>query len=239
MVYGAIGIGYKSKLVICSNGVDNTEYRQIIEDSEMISTLDAKYGSGNYTFMQDGAPAHRSYLTTLYLKKRCSFINCWPPNSPDLNPIEHLWGAMKRIIKTRNIKSKAELVNAITEIWDAFPQASIDSLVASFKGRLQTVLAQDGESISDILRSGIHNAPAIDVEPNDETMQLSEMITTIDPTVDDNPIEMRTQRKWEIEEDIILLKAYQELGRKWSSIAQRLVDRTANSCRARFTHINK
>ena len=69
MVYGAIGIGYKSKLVFCSDGVDNQEYRQILDQSEMFQVLDARYGAGNYVFMQDGAPAHRCSLTTLYLKK--------------------------------------------------------------------------------------------------------------------------------------------------------------------------
>ena len=70
-------------------------------------------------------------------------------------------------------------------------------------------------------------------------MDLAEMITTIDPTVDDNPIEVKTRRNWELEEDISLLTSVKELGSKWSSFAWRLVDRTANSCRQRFYQINK
>ena len=61
----------------------------------------------NYIFMQDGAPAHKSSLTIPFLTKRCSFIKSWPANSPDLNPIEHLWGAMKSIIKKRRSEIKA------------------------------------------------------------------------------------------------------------------------------------
>ena len=140
---------------------------------------------------------------------------------------------MKRILKSRNIKNKNELLQAINEIWDSFPQESINKLVASFKVRLQMVLEHDGKSITDIHRSGIHKAPTIDVFRNENTMDLAEMITTIDPTVDDSPIEVKTRCKWELEEDIILLTSVKKLGSKLSSIAERLDDRTANSCRKR------
>ena len=239
MVYGAIGIGYKSKLVLCSDGVDNLEYRKIIDESNMFNVLDARYGQGNYTFMQDGAPAHKSILTTLYLKKRCSFINCWPANSPDLNPIEHLWGAMKRILKTKDIKTKNDLIKEVNDIWNSFPQSSIDSLVGSFYGRLRMVLGVEGESISDILRSGIHSPPQFPLQMHEGKMDLTDMITACDPTVDDEPIDLKTQREWEVDEDIALLNGVKEYGKKWTIIANTLHERTANSCRNRYNHIYK
>ena len=98
---------------------------------------------------------------------------------------------MKRILKSRNIKNKNELLQAINEIWDSFPQESINRLVASFKVRLQIFLEHDGESITDILRSGIHKAPTIDVSRNENAMDLAEMITTMDPARDDSPIEVK------------------------------------------------
>lgn len=78
MFYGAIGIGYKSKLIMCSNGVTAIEYQDIIKKSGMFETLDQRYGEGKYTFMQDGAPAHNAGCTKMFLKKRCSFIVRWP-----------------------------------------------------------------------------------------------------------------------------------------------------------------
>lgn len=127
MVYGAIGVNYKSKLVICDEGIGEIEYRKILEKSEMFEDLKLKCGPENYTFIQDGAPAHKSYLTQLFLKKRCNFIKSWPQNSPDLNPIEHIWGAMKRILKKyRNLK-KNEFIQKVLQIWDEFPQEKINS----------------------------------------------------------------------------------------------------------------
>lgn len=70
IVYGAIGIDYKSDLVICENSIDDIEYRNIIERSNMVKSLGENYKEGEYFFMQDGAPAHKSHLIFLYLKKR-------------------------------------------------------------------------------------------------------------------------------------------------------------------------
>jgi len=45
-----------------------------------------------WTFQQDGAPAHTARNTTDYLKKeKIDSIkpNMWPPNSPDLNPVDY------------------------------------------------------------------------------------------------------------------------------------------------------
>ena len=34
MMYGAIGLGYKSKLIICSSGANAIEYHNIIQEAE-------------------------------------------------------------------------------------------------------------------------------------------------------------------------------------------------------------
>jgi len=51
-----------------------------------------------FVFQQDGAPAHIARQTQDWLMANCTdFIakDQWPPNSPDLNPLEyHVWGAM-------------------------------------------------------------------------------------------------------------------------------------------------
>ena len=136
---------------MCSNGVTAIEYQYIIKKSGMFETLDQSYGEGKYTFMQDGAPAHNAGCTKMFLKKRCSFIARWPANSPDLNHIEHLWGAIKRILKTKEINSKTELIHYVNEIWESFPQEEIDRLVSSFRARLYAVINQNGHMISTVI----------------------------------------------------------------------------------------
>jgi transposase len=52
-----------------------------------------------YIFMHDNAPSHRSFETRLnLLQRRIRHIE-FPPYSPDLNLIEHVWNWMKNWIQ--------------------------------------------------------------------------------------------------------------------------------------------
>ena len=217
MVYGAIAKNYKSKLVV----------------------LDSMYGKGNYLFMQDGAPAHNSNLSELYLKKRCTFLKIWPANSPDLNPIEHLWGAMKRILKNQKFSTKEELEKKIFQIWESISMETINSLIDSFEGRLRYVIYENGESISDALRNGIHNFPDFSLPFYDDYYHWFQMVEEYDPTIDDEPLEYKTKRPWTPDEVEIIIKKQKEYGNKWSIIANYLEDRTAISVRNKFKQIVK
>ena len=53
------------------------------------------------TFVQDGAPAHAAKAPKARCKKNLpNFIEktCWPPNSPDINPVENLWSIMDEVV---------------------------------------------------------------------------------------------------------------------------------------------
>jgi len=58
-------------------------------------------------FQQDGAPAHRSRHTVAYLRSNVpEFIKPenWPPNSPDLNPVDYaVWRALQQMVYRRKI----------------------------------------------------------------------------------------------------------------------------------------
>lgn len=52
----------------------------------------------NAYFMHDNAPSHRAQATREALQEARVNLVDWPPYSPDLNPIENIWSAMKRWI---------------------------------------------------------------------------------------------------------------------------------------------
>ena len=85
------------------------------------------------------------------LREECGYLQLpWPPNSPDLNPIENVWALLKRRLRKRfsNIPQRphreAELFASAQEEWEQISQEVIDKLIDSMPVRLQAVLDADG-----------------------------------------------------------------------------------------------
>jgi len=70
----------------------------------------------------------------------------WSGNSPDLNPIEHLWAGLKKRLVKNNQKftSKEQLWEAIQLEYEATPLNTCKKLVHSMPRRLQAVIPAKG-----------------------------------------------------------------------------------------------
>ena len=66
----------------------------------------------------------------------------WPSMSPNLNPIEHLWGILKR--KVRKVSNIRKLRDVVMEEWKSIPVATCEALVNSIPRRVKAVLDNDG-----------------------------------------------------------------------------------------------
>ena len=98
-------------------------------------------------FFKTTAPYIRHHVKQWFFKKDIDLIP-WPSKSPDLNPIENIWGLMmKHIRKLNNHPNNAqELEEMIADAWENLSQ-EVDharNLILSIPARLQTVLDTNG-----------------------------------------------------------------------------------------------
>ena len=70
----------------------------------------------------------------------------WPPYSPDLTPIEHMWDELdRRVRKRRNPPATlAQLRNALIDEWNNIPMRTVNALVNSIQRRIRAATAARG-----------------------------------------------------------------------------------------------
>ncbi len=83
----------------------------------MLPAADHLYGDADFIFQQDLAPAHSAKATSTWFKDHGIPVLNWPANSPDLNPIENLWGIVKRKMRYARPNNAEELKATIRAAW--------------------------------------------------------------------------------------------------------------------------
>lgn len=97
-----------------------------------------------WVLMQDNDPKHTSRTTQQWLQENKIDVMVWPPQSPDLNPIENLWADVKKVVATAKPKNKDQLWEAIQSAWKAIPITRCKRLVESLPRRCREVLKNKG-----------------------------------------------------------------------------------------------
>lgn len=97
-----------------------------------------------WEFMQDNDPKHSSKLATQWFRDNKVHLMEWPSQSPDLNPIEHLWGILKKIIEGFKSKNKNDLWTKVQAEWYAIDPSICANLVSSMGRRCSEVLKNHG-----------------------------------------------------------------------------------------------
>jgi transposase len=103
---------------------------------------------GKVCLVADNAAAHLSKHTRRILSLLDISRIAWPPQSPDLNPIEHCWDYIRAQIKKRKHcpTTDDEVIQAWEEEWAKIPQEKINGWIDALENQLRKVLACDGNN---------------------------------------------------------------------------------------------
>ncbi|KAJ6231968.1 transposable element-related [Anaeramoeba flamelloides] len=152
MFFGGIAYDWISTLIKCPKRVNAESYRKcLVSKCGLFTGMDNLHGKKNWLLMQDGAPAHTAKTTITYLEKKCNILQNWPANSPDLNPIENLWGIMSRRLNEIDIKTVKNLEKVVREVWKNIDWLMIENLINSMERRLKLVVQLKGDCINGYL----------------------------------------------------------------------------------------
>lgn len=96
-------------------------------------------------FQQDGARCHTASATMAFLRRHAvDVVPNWPPRSPDLSPIETVWGILSAKVAQRGPVTADELKQFVVEEFYAIPEETVEKVFEKHREILHDVIDTDG-----------------------------------------------------------------------------------------------
>jgi transposase len=135
--------------------VDKWVYRDLLESCLLPVLQRVQDTIGDPIFMQDNAPVHTAHHVINWLDESNVQVMDWPPYSPDLNPIEHVWVRLKEGLQRRypDIAEtpgspetvRKRLAEVLPEIWEKDIEGDfLERLWESMPRRVAAVIEAKG-----------------------------------------------------------------------------------------------
>lgn len=133
------------RMHVIEGNMDSIYYIDPILERRVLQQMNEWYADGSGIFQHDNAPSHISKWTKAFLETNLNDMT-WPAQSPDIKPIENLWGIVKQRLRDGKVFTGSEIASSFIKVWkrDEEIQAMCKYLVESMPRRVAAVIDNRG-----------------------------------------------------------------------------------------------
>ena len=140
MVWGGVWTTGKTDFFMTDDNIDALEY----QNSLFMYLIESRHEE-YLRLLQDSATPHVAEETVEFLDNfDVELVDGYPPNAPDLNPIERVWGWMVNYVNQHPCSTPSRYEELIHESWRAIPQETIASFISHSPTGIEHILTIKG-----------------------------------------------------------------------------------------------
>ena len=149
MIWSRVSWDGPGPLVFVDGTMDGPKYLRLLRRHVLDHCIEKMGENGEpHVFMDDGASCHSCNLVADFCDEKGILRPFWPPNSPDMNPIEWVWGNLKNWLTARRAtpKNLDELKVLIQQFWNELTVEYIQKLYSTMPERLAELKRVRGQN---------------------------------------------------------------------------------------------
>ena len=134
-----------------ARNITTHEYKEVLTSTllpEGRRIFTTSKGLSTWVLQQDNDPTHKKAAQERVPPfGGVSLLANWPPNSPDLSPIENVWAWADQKVNALGCKTFEEYKDAVLQTLANIPKSMLARLFDSMEGRVQECIKREGDKL--------------------------------------------------------------------------------------------